>query len=227
MRLFTDATPQARATPRRELPLRSHQQRPQRRVILRARRAALEVRRHAGYGGLRVRARELQLDEAVELVEADLAAHLCGGRAEHAGESVPGLLVHRAFPSESSRNPWSASCARSLRRASCSVLYSAPRVVPRRSARTSIGTSCRVIATRTARWWLVSTLAIASLTARSSSAVSASSSGPAPRCARSAPASSSSGTSRPTQARRRAFTAASSSANLYAHVVKRLCPRYV
>ena len=37
--------------------------------------------------------------------------------------------------------------------------------------------------------------------------------------------SGSSGTSRPCQARLRSFTAASSSANLYAHVVKRLAPR--
>ena len=62
-------------------------------------------------------------------------------------------------------------------------------------------------------------------TAREQLGVSASAPGPR-RAPRRAPSRRrSSATSRPCQARRRAFTAASRSANLYAHVVKRLWPR--
>src|SRR3954466_15532288 len=99
------------------------QQRAQRRVVLRARRAALEVGGHPRDGGLGGGPRELELDEVVELVEADLARHLRPGRAEHAGEAVARLVAHREPPSESSGSrPCSASWARSLRRASWSVL---------------------------------------------------------------------------------------------------------
>ena len=95
-----------------------------------------------------------------------------------------------------------------------------------RSASTSIGTPFSASATRTRRWCGVSASAIASCTAREQLA--------AARPSRRAPARrgearptppASSGTSRPCHARRRSFTAASSSANLYAQVVKRLRPR--
>src|SRR5215218_38794 len=80
---------------------------------------------------------------------------------------------------------------------------------------------------RTARWWGVRALSIATPTAWSSSAVSASAPGPWRASASSAQPSSAIGTSRPCQARRRAFAPASSRANLYAQVVNRLWPRNV
>src|SRR5581483_3465771 len=108
--------------------------------------AALEVGAHArnqlvGWG-----ARELELDVAVELREALLAAQLRSRRAERPPQRPPVVSAHRAHPSSAagssspSAKPSARRRRRSLRRASCSVLYSAPRVVFRRSAITSIGT---------------------------------------------------------------------------------------
>src|SRR5262245_35639693 len=93
-------------------------------VILPTGGAALEVGRHAG--GV------APFDVLVEVLEALLTGHLGALGAEQAHDSPP-------------------ITARSLRRASCSVLYSAPRVVSRRSARTSIGTPLSARATKTSR----------------------------------------------------------------------------
>src|ERR687898_2093378 len=109
-------------------------------VILPTRRTALEVGRHAGHFA--------PLDVLVQALEALVAGDLGAGGAEQAHRSPP-------------------ITARSLRRASCSVLYSAPRVVSRRSASTSIGTPLRASAVNTSRWWRVSEVCIASRTARS------------------------------------------------------------
>ena len=62
-------------------------------------------------------------------------------------------------------------------RASCRVLYSALRVVPSRSASTSIGTSSTSSASTTRRWCGVSAVAIAASTARASWAASVTSDG--------------------------------------------------
>ena len=98
---------------------------------------------------------ELQIDVAVELVEAGVAADLGCARAEQAFDEgcECGLRHCGASSGEPREYPSVASCRRSLRRASCRVLYSAPRVVPRRSARTSIGTPLTARAMRTRRWW--------------------------------------------------------------------------
>src|SRR5262249_27230517 len=64
--------------------------------------------------------------------------------------------------------PASARTLRSRRRASCSTLYTAPRVVPIRSATTSIGTSSTATARKTSRWRRVR----ASLTAFRSAVIS-------------------------------------------------------
>ena len=98
--------------------------------VLRAGRAALEVRAQPGHGGVRVAAGELELDVAVELVEALLAADLGPGRAEQARASRrSGVVRWRRVMAPSSRRgrrgsrPRAASeLPRSLRRASCSVL---------------------------------------------------------------------------------------------------------
>src|SRR4051812_8539116 len=88
-----------------------------------------------------------------------------------------------------------------------------------------MGTPSRTVATSTCRCRAVSAVRIPSRTASSSAALSASSSGPGPAWARLSQCSGSSVISRSRQARRRTFTAASSSANLYAHVRKLLSPR--
>src|SRR5436190_14874668 len=88
-----------------------------------------------------------------------------------------------------------------------------------------MGTPSSTAATRTCRCRGVSAVRIPSRTASSSSPYSASSSGPGPAWARVSQCSGSRVTSRSRQARRRTFTAASSSANLYAHVRKLLSPR--
>ena len=105
------------------------------------------------------------------------------------------------------------------------VLYSAPRVVSSRSASTSIGTSWSVTASEhlalmRAEVALDRVPQVGEqlrrlevlLRRRAAAGISSQRSG-------------SSWTSRPCHARRRTFTPASSSANLYAHVVKRLSPR--
>src|SRR5690242_12418629 len=153
-------------------------------VILPTGGAALQVRLHAGH--------RAAVDELVEAVEALLAADLGFRGAEQAHRSPP-------------------IAARSLRRASCRVLYSAPRLLPSRSASTSIGTPLSASAVKTWRWYGVSAVRIASRTARSSSASSRRWCGDG---ATSAGIVSSRGTSRSRHACRRAFTPASSSANL-------------
>src|SRR5919197_387957 len=185
-------------------------------VILAAGGAALEVGAHAGHRGVGVCAGELELDEAVELVEARLAGQL---RLHWAEQAADVIAVHGAS------SPRSASAERSRRRASCKVLYRAPRVVAIRSASTSIGTSLSAMATRTSRWWAVRSRAIASRMAASSSVIWASRCGAADGSASAGQPAGSKLTSRSCQARRRIFTPASSSANLYAQGVKRLSPR--
>ena len=75
----------------------------------------------ARYGRVGVLPGELELDVAVELLEARVAADLRGRRAE---EAVQGLLhigtVHQSASSgrESSESPCSSRCLRSFRRAS-------------------------------------------------------------------------------------------------------------
>src|SRR5581483_7745927 len=166
-------------------------------VLLGAGRATGEVGAHAGHrlvGGGTV---ELELDVLVEPLEALVAAELGLAGPEQARQDV----THAA-------SPLSARWARSLRRASWRVLYSAPRVVARRSARTSMGTPFSARATSTSRWCGVSALAIPSWTTASSSACSASLSGD-DRSGRTAHASGSSGISRSRQASRRTRVAAS------------------
>ena len=94
-------------------------------VLLTARRAALEMGAQPRNRSVGIGARQLELDVAVELVEADLSADLLLGRAEQAAER--GLQIrtfgHRASPRcSSSGNPESSRCVRSFRRASCRVL---------------------------------------------------------------------------------------------------------
>ena len=111
------------------------------------------------------------------------------------------------------RSPPRAS--RSLRRASCKVLYSAPRVEPSRSASTSIGTPLSASATNTSRWCGRQLGARRRAGSRAAAPAARAARGPTARGRGSrGQRSSSIGTSRPCQARRRAFTPASSSANL-------------
>src|SRR5262245_34679683 len=121
-------------------------------VVLPAGWAADQVGAHARQLGVGVGAVEFQLDVVVQLVEADLAAHLGLVRPEQA---IDQPVAHRRPPSWSA---WSGSSprwsrwARSLRRASWIVLYSAPLVEPSRSARTSMGTSPATTVNSTSRW---------------------------------------------------------------------------
>ena len=81
-------------------------------MLLAAGGAALQVGAHAGERRVDVGARELELDVGVEPVEALLAADL---RARPGPEQRASMIVRSI-----SRIP--SRCARSLRRASCSVL---------------------------------------------------------------------------------------------------------
>src|SRR3954470_16504927 len=108
---------------------------------------------------------ELGLDVLVEALEALVAADLGLGGPEQAVDEV--AVGHDVAPSRHARN---------LRRASCKVLYSAPRLVSRRSARTSIGTPSTASASRTARWWGVRSSRTDEVTRASSSRVSGSAS---------------------------------------------------
>lgn len=124
-------------------------------VLLSARGAAVQVRGHSGHGGLGVGAGGLQVDVTVEFGGADVAADLGLVGTEEAAQRR-GLVVdgqQLSFPAGApvGARPWSCRWARSLRRASCRVLYSAPRVLPSRSASTSIGTPLTVRATSTRR----------------------------------------------------------------------------
>src|SRR4051794_25756615 len=110
-------------------------------VVLSAGRAALQMGTQARKAGVGILPVELQLDVLVEQLEAAFAADLIAGRAEQPLQRLVSLVVTCAHSSSS----------RSLRRASCNALYRAPRVVSRRSAKTSIGTSFSARATKTCR----------------------------------------------------------------------------
>src|SRR5262245_33022993 len=149
-------------------------------VLLAAGRAAGEMSAQPRDRRVGVCAGELQLDVAVELLEALVAADLRLGRPEQPPERLLQLRSLRHVPSSSvsRESPSSSKCPLSFRRASCRVLYSAPRVVLRRSASTSIGTPFRASATRTRRWCGVRTSSIARCNVSSSSARSTASPGP-------------------------------------------------
>jgi DNA-binding NarL/FixJ family response regulator len=179
-------------------------------VLLAASGAPVEVRAQSGNGCVGVGAGSFELDIAVELVEAGVAAYLRPRRAQEPAQRLLEIGSLHHFSSEfSSASPRSSRCFRSFRRASCSVLYSALRLVLSRSARTSIGTPFTDSATRTRRWCGVSTCSIAFFSAPSSSLCSASASGPRPAFENRLQPSGSSGTSRLCQARFRSLTAAS------------------
>src|SRR5919197_1009426 len=196
--------------------LRPCDQRAQAEVLLVAGGAALEMRSQPRDLLLGIRAGDLELDVAVELLEALVAGHLGAGGPQQASQESVEARHHRVVPPPavgSSAKPSASRRPRSFRRASWIVLYSAPRVVPRRSARTSMGTPLSATATRTSRWWSVSSESIASRTASSSSACSTPPSADELSAA-SGQCSGASGSSRPCHGRRRSFTEASSSANL-------------
>ena len=78
---------------------------------------------------------------------------------EDASSDCFGSAFHHVPPSVGSiARPRHERWRRSFVRASCSVLYNAPRVVSRRSASTSIGTPLSATATSTVRWCGVSGL---------------------------------------------------------------------
>ena len=125
--VFVHARRVARAEPLSAVRL-GCQQRREAVVVLAAGRAALEVRAHARHDGVRVAARALELNLAVELLEALLAGQLRAGGSEQPGKQVGGsravVVAHERPPRvvDSSASPCSESRARSLRRASCRVL---------------------------------------------------------------------------------------------------------
>src|SRR5262249_44767965 len=98
--------------------------------VLAAGLAALEVGDDLGEHSSDVRASEHGLSVLVQDLEAGLAARI---RRCASQQSISDVLVHLA-----SRCPTTEMAARSLRRASCRVLYTAPRELPVRSAITSI-----------------------------------------------------------------------------------------
>ena len=167
---------------------------------------------------------ELELDVAVELVEALVAADLGPARAEQrAAPAESGDPSASPPTSRGEAAPRAARAACGARRAaSCRGRRGWCRGA--RRARRSARRSAR--ARRAPRAGGASGPRRSRAAAPpSSSRCSASSPGVGPALANSVPASGSRGTSRPCHARRRSFTAASSSANLYAQVVKRLSPR--
>ena len=94
-------------------------------VLLAARGAAGEMRAQPGNGGVGVFAGELELDVAVELVEADIATDLRLGGAEHAAECTVAVRTFGHVVSSSSvptESPHASRCLRSFWRASCSDL---------------------------------------------------------------------------------------------------------
>src|SRR5205085_6143186 len=124
-------------------------------VLLAACRATGEVRAKPGHAGIGVGSGELQLDVAIEVVEALVAAELGLALPQEPGQRLLEIRAFHHVPSSfvgSIATPRRARCRRSFARASCSVLYSAPRVVSRRSASTSIGTPFSATATSTVRW---------------------------------------------------------------------------
>src|SRR4029453_17208550 len=141
-------------------------------VLLPAGQAAGQVGPEPGEVGVGVLAGQLQLDVAVQLGEAVVAAQL-----RLLGPEQPVHQTHLRLTSSPASSPALARWARSLRRASWIVLYSAPLVVPRRSASTSSGTRPATTVSSTSRWWGVSTSATPARSAASSSACSAAASG--------------------------------------------------
>src|SRR6478736_9086649 len=93
-------------------------------VLLPAGRAALEMCAKPGDRRIRIGAGCLELDVAIELVEAGIATDLRLGRPEHAREHVlhVAILHQSSSHAPSTARPHSSRCPRSLRRASCSVL---------------------------------------------------------------------------------------------------------
>ena len=196
-------------------------------MFLAAGRAALEVGAKAGHRSVRVGSGYFQLDVAVELGEALVAAELGLAGAEQARKALLELgavrsSLLRSASARSRTRPDACGASGAHRGASCRAHLGCS---PSRSARTSIGTPfrapprARVAGEASARW--------RSPPGRraSSSLRSASSLGVGRSLAKRHQVSGSSGISRPCQARRRSFTAASRSANLYTQVVKRLAPR--
>ena len=186
-------------------------------VLLAAGGAALEMGSQAWDRCVGVFACQLELHVLVEEREALVAADLGLLRAEQSSERLSEFGAFRhgvSSRSVSTERPHSSRWSRSFLRASWSVLYSAPRVVSRRSARTSMGTPFTARATSTWRWCGVRISSIARCRVASSSRCSASVCGPGAGLEKSAQLSGSSGTSRSCQARLRSLTAASSRANL-------------
>ena len=72
-------------------------------MLLATGRAALEVRPYAGDRDVGLASRELQLDVAIELLEAPLACQLLAGRAQQTGQQVGGsrkaVFAHPVLPS--------------------------------------------------------------------------------------------------------------------------------
>src|SRR5919201_5725596 len=136
-------------------PLLPADERAQALVLLAAGGAAVEVGAQSGHDRVRVLAGELELDVLVELREALVAADLRRRGPEQPSERLLQIRPFAHLPSlpshASSASPDSSRCLRSFRRASCNVLYSAPRVVLRRSASTSIRTPFNASATSTCR----------------------------------------------------------------------------
>src|SRR5438045_7871800 len=120
-------------SPRSYRLLSLQQERTQAVPILGTRRAAIQVGSHSGNRQIRVGANQLQLDVAIELLEALLASDLGPRRTEQAPDETIHALrsrrVHALSPSPPMDSPRADSAARSFPRASCKVLYSAPRVV--------------------------------------------------------------------------------------------------
>ena len=195
-------------------------------MLLAAGRAAFEVRAQAGYRRVRVRSCDLELDVAVELGEALVAAQL-----RPAGPS-------RRARASSSRGVPSSSPPESVERQA-----GRNQMLPELPSRVVQGLVERATAASEALGEDVDGNPVqgerhehAALVGRQRGGDSvldggeqlvrsASSSGVETSSAKRDQVSGSSGISRPCQARRRSFTAASRSANLYAQVVKRLAPR--
>ena len=187
-------------------------------MLLAAGGAAVEVRTQAGNRRVDVLAGELELDVAVERLEARLAARPPARRGRAAGRAlasglvcVIGALPPAMVPGRARGRAGAAAACAGRRARSCT----APRVscrAARRARRSARRSDARATSTR--RWWGVSTSAIARCSVARSSPCSASASGSRPALEIAPQLSGSSGSSRPCQARFRSLTAASSRANL-------------
>ena len=109
--------------PREKAPIAADE-RAQALVLLAAGGAAVEMGAQARERGVGVLAGELELDVAVELVEAVVAADLglAGPSSRPSACFEIGSFVIVSSSQSSSARPRSSRCSRSLRRASCSVL---------------------------------------------------------------------------------------------------------